>query len=88
VDSKPLFPIEPLVAVDDRSLYYRDEDKAPMFYAESWALAHFMVHGPGMDRGRKLDQFFARLQQGSEQKEPCDRTSGLSRRWTKLFSST
>ena len=27
------------------------------FYAESWALVHFLIYGPGMDGGKKLDQF-------------------------------
>jgi tetratricopeptide (TPR) repeat protein len=39
-----------------------------MFYAESWALVHYLTYGPGMEGGKKLDQFFALLQQGVPQK--------------------
>jgi tetratricopeptide (TPR) repeat protein len=66
---KPLIPVETLIAVDQASPYYHDEDKAEMFYAESWALVHFMTFGPRMEGGKRLDRFFGLLQQGTEQKK-------------------
>ncbi len=36
-----LIPIDTLLAVNQRSPYYHDEDKVTRFYAESWALVHF-----------------------------------------------
>jgi tetratricopeptide (TPR) repeat protein len=38
-----------------------------MFYAQSWALIHYMMFGPNMQGGAKLNQFFTKLQQGEEQ---------------------
>ncbi len=38
-----------------------------MFYAESWALVHYMMFGDGMDRGAKLNEFFGLLQNGTDQ---------------------
>jgi Tfp pilus assembly protein PilF len=64
-----LFPIETLISVDRNSPYYHNEDKVYKFYAESWALVHFLMFGPGMNRGNRLNHFVALLQQGVEQKK-------------------
>jgi Tfp pilus assembly protein PilF len=66
---RPLVPIDTLLAVNQRSPYYHDEDKVQMFYAESWALVHFLTFGPGMLNTGKLTQFNNLLQQGTEQKK-------------------
>lgn len=77
--SSTLIPIETLIGVDQNSPYYRNEDKVYQFYAESWALVHFMMFGPGMDRGRRLNQFSALLQQGMEQKKAFQQVFGDSK---------
>jgi tetratricopeptide (TPR) repeat protein len=64
-----LIPIETLIGVDRASPYYHNEDKVYQFYAESWALVHFLMFDPRMDRGARLNQFSALLQQGMEQKK-------------------
>jgi len=68
IAGQPLIPIETLLSVDFSSPYYHDEDKVHRFYAESWALVHFLMFGPGMDRGNKLNEFSAQLQKGVESK--------------------
>jgi Tfp pilus assembly protein PilF len=72
----PLIPIETLISVNPGSPYYHDEDKVHRFYAESWALVHFMMFGPGMDGGKRLNQFAGLLQQGMEQKKAFQETFG------------
>ncbi len=37
-----LLPLATLFAVDSSSPYYREENKASIFYAESWALTHYL----------------------------------------------
>jgi Tfp pilus assembly protein PilF len=37
-----LLPLETLLAVDAKSPYYHEEQKASIFYAESWALVHMI----------------------------------------------
>ncbi len=69
-------PVEALISADQRSPYLRDEDQAQMFYAESWALVHFMTFGPGMESGDRLNRFFAMLQQGTEQKKAFQEAFG------------
>jgi Tfp pilus assembly protein PilF len=75
---KPLVPIDTLLAVNQRSPYYRDEDKVQMFYAESWALVHFLMFGPGMLNTGKLDQFNNLIQQGMEQEKAFHQVFGNS----------
>ena len=61
-------PIETLISVNHRSPYYHDEDKVQLFYAESWALIHYLIFSPEMEYSKKLSEFFGRLQKGEEQK--------------------
>lgn len=58
-------PTERIISATHASDLYNSE----FFYAESWALVHFLIYGPGMDAGKKLDQFFQLLQQHIEQKK-------------------
>ena len=74
--SSSLIPIETLISVDSRSPYYHNEDKVYQLYAESWALVHFMMFGPGMNRGTRLNQFSTLLQQGMEQEKAFQQAFG------------
>jgi hypothetical protein len=73
---RPWIPIETLITVNQRSPYYHDEDKVQMFYAESWALVHYCLFGPKMEGGKKLDDFYQRLQKGTEQKQAFQEAFG------------
>ncbi len=51
-----LLTLKDLLAVDDRSPYYNEMDKANVFYSEAWAFVHFLTHGPhANDFRRYLD---------------------------------
>ena len=41
--SPSLLPLRTLLAVDHSSPYYNESDKKGMFYAESWALVHYLI---------------------------------------------
>jgi len=51
-NNQPL-PLKVLFAVDTNSPYYNETSKANMFYAESWAFVHFMMHGEYADRFKR-----------------------------------
>ncbi len=65
---KSFIPVETLITVNRASPYYHDDDKAQMFYAESWALIHYLLFSPNIEGSKKLNDFFLKLQQGEEQK--------------------
>ena len=46
------------------------------FYAQSWALVHYLTYGQGMENGSKLGQFFALLQQGKPQDRAFEEVFG------------
>ncbi|HET7107966.1 MAG TPA: hypothetical protein VFI38_14235 [Candidatus Acidoferrum sp.] len=73
---RPWIPIETLISVNQRSPYYHDEDKVQMFYAESWALVHYCLFGPNMESGKKLDEYYHRMQSGTEQKQAFQEAFG------------
>lgn len=56
-----LLPVATMLDINRRSPYYHDEDKVQLFYAESWAMVHFMTFGPGMNGGDKLNAFIKLL---------------------------
>jgi Tfp pilus assembly protein PilF len=66
-------PIETLIQMtrvsNDVSIYTK-------FYAESWALVHFLTFGDGMQSGKRLNQFFDLMQQGVDQKKAFQQVFG------------
>jgi len=69
-------PVETFISLNSRSPYYLDGSKNQLYYAEAWALVHFLIYGPGMENGKRLDQFLDLLQQGVEQKKALQQVFG------------
>jgi tetratricopeptide (TPR) repeat protein len=72
----PLIPIATLITVSQRSPYYHDPDKVQRFYAECWALVHYMIFSPNMGAGKKLGDFFTKVQRGASQKDAFQEAFG------------
>ncbi len=64
---RPLIPIETLLAVDQSSPFYIESDKKNLFYAESWALTHYLLRAGG--RRPQFGQFISALAQGKKADE-------------------
>jgi tetratricopeptide (TPR) repeat protein len=69
---------ETLFAVDHTSPYYRDDAKRPLFYAESWALAH-MLFVSGQYRPR-LAEFLRQIGAGASEAVAFQRAYGKGER--------
>jgi tetratricopeptide (TPR) repeat protein len=52
-----LLPLRALFAVDQYSPYYNESGKRGVFYAESWALVHYLILGNGGQRASQLSKF-------------------------------
>jgi hypothetical protein len=74
--SSALIPLDTLLAVNGQSPYYHDEDKVQVFYAESWALVHFLTFGQDMQQGKRLNEFYSLLQQGMDGTKAFQTTFG------------
>ncbi len=70
-----LLPLAELFRVTHDSPQYTEEAKVPMFYAESWALIHYLMlaERPEAGQGKRLSQFLSLLGQGVDQDEAVRR---------------
>ena len=71
-----LLPLATLFAVDRSSPYYNEREKSGMFYAESWALVHFLTHGQAGQRQPQLARFLELLASGTPQAESFQQAFG------------
>lgn len=60
-----LLPLPVLFAVDHESPYYSDADKASIFYAQSWAVIHYLLLGNSLGP-EKLSRYLALLRENQE----------------------
>jgi tetratricopeptide (TPR) repeat protein len=54
---KSLLPLKTLFQVDTQSPYYNEQGKKSLFYAQSWALTHYLLLGHGGRRAAQLNKF-------------------------------
>src|SRR5262245_57951654 len=57
-------PLKQLLMVQDNSPEYNEESKQGMFYAESWAMVHYLVLGPESKRRGQFTQLLTSLAKG------------------------
>jgi tetratricopeptide (TPR) repeat protein len=74
LDYRAPTPIRTLIT--EHSSISRDSEKSQMFYAEAWALTHFLIFGPGMEQGDKLKRFFNLIQHGTDEQKAFEQAFG------------
>jgi tetratricopeptide (TPR) repeat protein len=57
-------PLEKLFAVSMNSPEYNEQDRQGLFYAESWALTHYLIHGEGGKYQARIPDLIAALRNG------------------------
>jgi FimV-like protein len=60
-----MLPLRTLFQVDQKSPYYNERDKQSIFYAESWALMHYLILGNGGKRMTQLSKFVELISAGT-----------------------
>jgi tetratricopeptide (TPR) repeat protein len=68
LNTAPLIPLHDLFRVDHQSALYNEPASKPMFYAESWALVHYLLVG-SEQRRTQAPRFIALLIAGMPQEE-------------------
>jgi tetratricopeptide (TPR) repeat protein len=58
---KKMLPLRTLFQVNQKSPYYNERDKLSVFYAESWALMHYLILGKGGERAGQMTRFVEAL---------------------------
>ena len=58
---KKMLPLKTLFQVDQKSPYYNERDKQSIFYAQSWALMHYLIVGKKAGQVEQLGKFLVLL---------------------------
>jgi tetratricopeptide (TPR) repeat protein len=74
--SETLLPLDMLFHVDRSSPYYNEENKVTMFYAESWALVHYLMNGDNQAHRRMLNAYLAALDAGDSEEDAAAKAFG------------
>lgn len=76
-EQKPL-PVSTLFEIDASSPYYHEQNKASIFYAESWALAHYLFARDWKENTHRVTDFFQLLGTGVDPKDAASRSIGAA----------
>src|SRR5579862_7954500 len=61
-----LLPLTTLLTVDHKSPYYHEERKGSIFYAESWALTHYIETGDAQQKTHRMTDYASLLAQKAD----------------------
>jgi len=73
---QPLIPLGTLFRVDHSSPYYNEGSKASIFYAESWALTHYLMLGDKQAHRQNLTAYLDALGHGVSQEDAAAKAFG------------
>ena len=73
---QPLIPLKVLFKVDQSSPYYNEANKTSIFYAESWALTHYLMIGDRQAHKALLIAYLDALSRGKSQDEAATAAFG------------
>jgi tetratricopeptide (TPR) repeat protein len=71
-----LIPIDALLTADHDSPYYNEANRAGIFYAESWAITHYLMLDPEARRRNLLSNFLNAWDASGNQVEAAEKTFG------------
>ena len=73
-----LLPLDQLVAVGHGSPLYNERDRASIFYAQSWALVHYLVLGDKRKHAAAMSPLVEALAEGVGLEQASQRALGMS----------
>ncbi len=71
-----MLPLRTLLMVDHASPHYNERSKRGVFYAQSWALAHYLMLGKQRQRAPQLTRYLELIGQGRTQQESFEKAFG------------
>ena len=72
----PPLPLDTLFRVNASSPYYHEDNKASIFYAESWVLTHYLITRDWREQTKRVNNFVALLGKHVAPEEAARRTIG------------
>jgi tetratricopeptide (TPR) repeat protein len=85
LQQRQTIPVETLLQVDHSSPYYNESDRASVFYAESWALVHYLMMNPDARQQQLLSKFTAAWDRTQNQVEAARQTFGDLKRFANVI---
>ena len=82
-----LLPIETLLAVDHSSPYYNEENRASVFYAESWALVHYLLLDPEARQQNLVSKFITAWNESNDQVAAARQTFGDLKKFGQIIDA-
>jgi tetratricopeptide (TPR) repeat protein len=82
-----LIPIETLLRADHSSPYYNEQNRASVFYAESWAIVHYLMLDPDARKRQLLQNFLNAWDASGNQIEAAEKTFGDLNKFGKLMEA-
>jgi tetratricopeptide (TPR) repeat protein len=73
-----MLPLRTLFQVDHKSPYYNERDKQSIFYAESWALMHYLILGKDGQRRTQLGKFVELISTSVPMEQAFQQAFGMS----------
>jgi Tfp pilus assembly protein PilF len=61
-----LIPLTTLLQIDHSSPYYHEQQKGNIFYAESWALTHYLLISDSQNKTHRLEDYARFMMQGQD----------------------
>jgi tetratricopeptide (TPR) repeat protein len=80
-------PIETLLAVDQHSPYYNESNRVSIFYAESWALVHYLMLSPEARQKKLLSQFITAWDASHDQLAAARQTFGDLKKFDQVLDT-
>ncbi|MBZ5500154.1 MAG: DUF1570 domain-containing protein [Acidobacteriia bacterium] len=71
-----LMPLDVMMAADHDSPYYRQENKSGLFYAQSWALTHYLMLGDKRAHTGQLIQYLDQILSNVPESQAAERAFG------------
>jgi tetratricopeptide (TPR) repeat protein len=71
-----LMPLDVLFKVDHNSPYYNEQNKISVFYAESWALTHYLMVGDKSSHRAMLQAYVNAMTKGATQEQAATQAFG------------
>jgi len=73
-----MLPLRTLFQVDQKSPYYNERDKQSIFYAESWALIHYLILGKDGQRMPQLTKFVDLISAGAPMEKAFEQAFAMT----------
>ena len=82
-----LIPIDELLRADRQSPYYNEQNRVSVFYAESWAIVHYLLLDPNARQQQLLTNFLKAWEAGGDQVEAAQKTFGDLKKFSQAMEA-